>query len=288
MSKPNVEIYVDGAGVKGLGGWGALLLYNEHEKELSGSAEETTNNRMELTAPLEALKALKKPSKVTIYSDSEYVVHGMSKWVHGWERAGYLEGKLRPPSKYKKGKSEQLKNYKLWKELLEASRPHDVTWEWVPGHSGVEGNERADKLAVMALAKLRSKAAAEILKNLIRKIAGEVPPSSHLNIKPIFYNNGTFKAVEIIVQAPDLPPFVLALEGNPEKKYIIKIDLSESRGKKKDKARILKALLAFSKEEAKPIKSVKIPKEDIPFWEKLNFKPAKGGQKVKTYIFNPD
>ncbi len=288
--KPDIEIYVDGAGVRGLGGWGALLLYNGREKELSGSAKESTNNRMELTAPLMALRALKKPTKVTIYSDSEYVVNGMSKWVYGWERAGYLDGKIRPPSKFKEGEGEQLKNYELWRTLLEASRPHEITWKWVPGHSGVEGNERADTLAVLALADLKRQVAEEILGQITQNMLVSGPltwgDGGNINPKPVFHKNGTFKSVDATISETGIPPFTLSLEGHPDRKYLLKIDLSKNEGTKKEKAKVIKVIRKFAKEAGKIIKSVKIPPEDFSFWERLQFKPEKGTSKARTFIFD--
>ena len=138
-----VVIYTDGAcsGNPGPGGWGAVLLYSGHEKEISGAEQDTTNNRMELTAVIEALNLLSRPCHVKIFTDSKYVLEGATKWMHGWKAKNWE----------KKG---GLKNVDLWKKLDSAMTRHTIKWEWVKGHSGTPGNERADKLAVQAREKL--------------------------------------------------------------------------------------------------------------------------------------
>ncbi|MGB7654716.1 MAG: ribonuclease HI [Novosphingobium sp.] len=133
-----IEIFTDGAckGNPGPGGWGAVLRAGGHEKELSGREGATTNNRMEMTAVIEALKALKNPSDVQLYTDSRYVIDGITKWIHGWQKNGWKNSQKKP-----------VLNADLWLALLEAKRPHKVTWHWVRGHSGHPENERADVLA---------------------------------------------------------------------------------------------------------------------------------------------
>ena len=142
-SKRVVEIYTDGAcsGNPGPGGWGALLLYGEHEKELTGGAMNTTNNRMELTAAIEALGALTRPCTVKLHTDSTYVRDGIMKWVHGWKKNGWRTANKKP-----------VKNSDLWQALEAAVRKHDVEWIWVKGHAGDPGNERADALANQGMA----------------------------------------------------------------------------------------------------------------------------------------
>lgn len=137
-----VTIYTDGAcsGNPGPGGWGALLIYGKKERELYGHDDETTNNRMEMKAVIEALKTLKEPCKVKIVTDSKYVLQGMTEWVHGWQRRGWKNAEKKP-----------VKNVDLWLELIQAVKPHTIEWEWVKGHSGNELNERVDKLAVAAI-----------------------------------------------------------------------------------------------------------------------------------------
>lgn len=140
MSK--VHIYTDGAcsGNPGPGGWGALLRYNGTEKELYDGAFETTNNRMELMAVINALHALKRPCDVHVVTDSSYVKDGITKWIHGWQKNGWKTAAKKP-----------VKNADLWQALLDAIEPHTITWEWVKGHSGHEENERADELARMGM-----------------------------------------------------------------------------------------------------------------------------------------
>ena len=133
-----VEIFTDGAckGNPGPGGWGALLRMGRHEKELSGSDPHTTNNRMELTAAIRALEALIEACEVTLYTDSKYVIDGITKWVAGWKRNGWVNASKQP-----------VRNADLWHDLIEAVRHHKVHWVWVRGHNGHTENERVDKLA---------------------------------------------------------------------------------------------------------------------------------------------
>lgn len=134
----HVEIATDGAckGNPGKGGWGVVLRMGGTEREMSGSEAHTTNNRMELMAAIEGLKALKRPCRVTLSTDSRYVMDGLTKWVHGWIKNGWKTADKKP-----------VKNSDLWFQLLEAARPHQVKWVWVKGHSGHPDNDRADKLA---------------------------------------------------------------------------------------------------------------------------------------------
>jgi len=133
-----VEIATDGAckGNPGPGGWGAVIRAGGHEKELSGGDPMTTNNRMELTAVIEALNALKRPCAVMLSTDSRYVMDGLTKWIHGWRRNGWKTAAKKP-----------VKNAELWQALVEATARHRITWEWVKGHAGHPDNERADRLA---------------------------------------------------------------------------------------------------------------------------------------------
>lgn len=134
----HVTIYTDGAcsGNPGPGGWGVVLHHNGSVKELCGGAKETTNNRMELQAAIEALSALKSPCAVDIYTDSNYVKDGITQWVHGWKKNGWKTAAKKP-----------VKNQDLWQALDEAMKPHKVEWHWVKGHNGHPQNERADELA---------------------------------------------------------------------------------------------------------------------------------------------
>jgi ribonuclease HI len=133
-----ITIWTDGAcsGNPGPGGWGAVLQWNGHEKDLSGGEAMTTNNRMELIAAAAALEALKRPSAVDLYTDSQYVRGGIMTWMKNWKRNDWRTADKKP-----------VKNSDLWKRLDAAQARHEVTWHWVKGHAGTEGNERADQLA---------------------------------------------------------------------------------------------------------------------------------------------
>ncbi|MEM8571260.1 MAG: ribonuclease HI [Pseudomonadota bacterium] len=140
---PDFFAYTDGAcsGNPGPGGWGVLLLAKEDEvvlktRELSGGAERTTNNRMELMAAISALEALGRPAPITVVTDSVYVRDGVTRWIHGWKRNGWKTSAKKP-----------VKNEDLWRRLDEAAARHDVTWKWIKGHAGHAENERADELA---------------------------------------------------------------------------------------------------------------------------------------------
>lgn len=138
---PEIEMFTDGAckGNPGPGGWGVVLRQGERERELAGGEPQTTNNRMELQAAIEGLRALKRPCKVTLYTDSIYVRDGITKWIFGWQRNGWRTSDRKP-----------VKNAELWQALLEAARPHKIDWKWVKGHAGHPENERADRLACEA------------------------------------------------------------------------------------------------------------------------------------------
>ena len=147
MSTP-VIIYTDGGCEPnpGVGGWGAVLISGEHRKELSGGELDSTNNRMELTAAIEALKALNRPCKATVHTDSQYVRLGITQWMKDWKAKGW------------KRKTGAIKNLDLWQELDELDQRHEIEWAWVKGHSGVDENERCDELATQAIAQVRAKA----------------------------------------------------------------------------------------------------------------------------------
>ncbi|MDB5756841.1 MAG: rnhA [Burkholderia sp.] len=138
MNMDKVEIFTDGAckGNPGPGGWGAWLKNGEHEKEICGGELNTTNNRMELTAVIEALSALTRPCDIVLHTDSQYVQKGISEWIHGWKKRGW-----------KTAAKEPVKNADLWQALDAAQARHQVEWRWVRGHNGHPGNERADQLA---------------------------------------------------------------------------------------------------------------------------------------------
>ena len=141
----HVIIFTDGGcrGNPGPGGWGALLRSGEHERELKGSEPDTTNNRMELTAAIEALNVLNRRCHVELWTDSEYVRNGITKWIHNWVKRGWKTAAKAP-----------VKNAELWKQLLAACERHEINWHWVKGHAGHEGNERADQLANDAMDEL--------------------------------------------------------------------------------------------------------------------------------------
>jgi ribonuclease HI len=141
----SIEIATDGAcsGNPGPGGWGALLRYGSVERELSGFAPHTTNNRMELMGPIEALRSLKRPCKITLFTDSQYVQKGMTEWIFNWKRNGWRK---------KPGATEQIANADLWEMLDQEAARHKVVWQWVRGHNGDPDNERVDALARAAIA----------------------------------------------------------------------------------------------------------------------------------------
>jgi len=139
VEMPKVEIATDGAckGNPGPGGWGAVIRAADgREKDMSGGEVLTTNNRMEMTAAIRALQALKKPCVVTLSTDSRYVMDGLTKWIKGWQKNGWKTADKKP-----------VKNADLWQELLDAAKPHRIQWQWVKGHAGHPDNERADTLA---------------------------------------------------------------------------------------------------------------------------------------------
>ena len=142
-SRPRVVVYTDGSCKRnpdGPGGWGAVLTSGPHRKELYGGDPCTTNNRMELTAVIEALTALKRPSQVALFTDSQYVRRGITEWIHNWKRSGWLTSARQP-----------VKNVDLWQRLRAACAVHQVEWFWVKGHAGVADNELADELATRGM-----------------------------------------------------------------------------------------------------------------------------------------
>jgi ribonuclease HI len=142
MSERSVQIYTDGAcrGNPGPGGWGAVLISGDREKELNGAEPLTTNNRMELTAAIEALAALRRECRVDLHTDSQYLRNGITEWIHQWKRRGWRTADRKP-----------VKNVDLWQALESELARHSVAWHWVRGHSGDPGNERADRLANAAI-----------------------------------------------------------------------------------------------------------------------------------------
>ena len=134
----SIEIYTDGAcrGNPGIGGWGAIIQFKDNSKELFGGRAETTNNQMEMQAVIEGLKALKEPCKIILYTDSKYVMDGITTWIHGWKKNNWKTANKKP-----------VKNMELWQELDQLANQHEITWKWVKGHAGIPGNERADELA---------------------------------------------------------------------------------------------------------------------------------------------
>jgi len=164
-----VEVFTDGAcrGNPGPGGWAAILRYRGTEKDLGGFEPDTTNNRMEMTAAIAGLEALKRPCRVRLYSDSQYLRDGITKWINGWKRRGWLTAEKQP-----------VKNIDLWQRLDAAAAPHDVSWIWVRGHSGHPENERADALARARIA------------NASRKNRITYPPAASEMCRPAGASNG--------------------------------------------------------------------------------------------------
>jgi ribonuclease HI len=152
MSKGKVIIHTDGAcsGNPGPGGWGAILDYNGTRKEIYGGEAQSTNNRMELKAAIEALNVLKRACDVEMHVDSQYVKDGITKWIHGWKRNGWKTADKKP-----------VKNVELWQALDEAIKRHEISWHWVKGHAGHPDNERADELARQGIADMKKPAASE-------------------------------------------------------------------------------------------------------------------------------
>lgn len=138
MEKNKIYIYTDGAckGNPGRGGWGVLMIYQETEKEFFGGEKETTNNRMEMTAAIKGLTQLKRPCEVVLTTDSQYLRKGITEWIKNWKKRGWKTASKQP-----------VKNMDLWKQLDELVKQHEVTWNWVKGHSGHTENEKADELA---------------------------------------------------------------------------------------------------------------------------------------------
>jgi ribonuclease HI len=146
-TESKIEIYTDGAclGNPGPGGWGAILLYGDHRKEISGAEVQTTNNRMELRAVIESLKLLKNSSELTIYTDSKYVIDGISSWIKGWKKNGWRTANRQP-----------VKNAELWQQLDEEVTKHKIKWQWVKGHAGNHFNEIVDQLARKEAEKIKN------------------------------------------------------------------------------------------------------------------------------------
>lgn len=148
MTAARVEIFTDGAcsGNPGPGGWGAILRYGAHQKELNGGEPDTTNNRMELLAAITALETLSRPCAVDLHTDSEYLRNGITTWIHGWKRNGWRTADKKP-----------VKNADLWQRLDTAVARHEIAWHWVKGHAGHPENERADELARQGMAPFRTR-----------------------------------------------------------------------------------------------------------------------------------
>jgi ribonuclease HI len=146
MKDNTITIYTDGAcsGNPGPGGWGALLMFNGTEKELCGGELDTTNNRMELMAAIEALESITETTDINLYTDSKYVMDGITSWIHGWKKKGWQTASKKP-----------VKNADLWKLLDAARNNHTVKWHWVKGHAGDPGNEKADELARQGIEQVR-------------------------------------------------------------------------------------------------------------------------------------
>ena len=161
-----VVIHSDGAcqGNPGPGGWAAVLECDGHKREISGAEPATTNNRMELQAAIGALVALKKPCEVEFHTDSNYLRNGVTAWMHGWKKNGWMTKAKEP-----------VKNADLWRALDTAIKPHKIDWRWVKGHAGHEGNERCDELATAAIAELRKTHTPEQIKALVEALKAAEP-----------------------------------------------------------------------------------------------------------------
>ncbi len=142
----SVDIFTDGAcsGNPGPGGWGVILRWRDNQRELYGGAPDTTNNRMELMAAIQALETLKRPVRATLHTDSTYVKDGITQWIHNWKKKGWKTANRKP-----------VKNVDLWQRLEAALAPHDVEWRWIRGHTGHPENERADELARQGIEEFR-------------------------------------------------------------------------------------------------------------------------------------
>lgn len=147
MTKKKIIIYTDGAcsGNPGLGGWGAVLIHNNTEKEIYGHCQQTTNNQMEMMAAIQALKTLKESCTIELFTDSNYLKNGITSWIHNWKKKNWKTASGKP-----------VKNLELWEELDNISKNHEITWRWVKGHNGNEGNEKADSLANKAIDEARN------------------------------------------------------------------------------------------------------------------------------------
>jgi ribonuclease HI len=277
------EIYVDGAGVRGPGGWGALIIYSNGErKKISGAESSTTNNRMELTAPIMAIKQFLDGERLKIYSDSEYVVKGITKWIYYWLRNGMLytkEGRVpgAPEPEF------ELKNKDLWLELLRETKRCKVEWVWVRGHSGIEGNEIADRLAVDAMAVLRSELARSLRDKLLLNIY-EDKKDIKINDTAFFQPNGPFKSLVSVITDPKIE-YTIKFEGPPDRNPKISIYLKVEENEEYKK-KVISEIVKFAVENNYVVQAVNIDKKAQSFWKELDFKPHKGKEKSRTYIAN--
>ena len=171
-----VTVYTDGGclGNPGPGGWAAVLVYGERRREISGGAPATTNNRMELQAAIEALTSLKEPCRVQLFTDSQYVREGISQWLAGWKRRGWITSAKKP-----------VKNADLWRRLDEAAHRHQVIWKWLKGHAGHEHNERCDVLAGVQMAGIREAHSAAELKELLARFQREQLAAADGSLLPL-------------------------------------------------------------------------------------------------------
>lgn len=294
----NAIVYVDGSGVRGPGGWGFTASYNGKSIELAGAETHATNNRMELMAPIMALSYFKPGTKLLIHSDSEYVVKGITIWIYSW-----LKQNLLPDPRYQKlytYSPDHMTNADLWFELFKLTERHDVEWKWVPGHAGVEGNEKADRLAVEAMADLR----AEASKNLALDILGYVlsPTPTNIILLPAdenkgisktatiaeytiqFNNNGSFKGLLLNVDNEDAP-FILSIQGAPDRSY--KLFYSPSITDKltpKHKSDI-KNLKKFAKLRGVELMCRGCIEKDRKFYESIGLQPK--GKRANSFIYIP-
>lgn len=259
-----IHIYVDGAGINGPGGWGCYFIYPDGtNKSIYGGEKNTTNNRMELTAAIMALTNLEPGSEATLYSDSEYVVKGITRWIHYWITTGMLFGNKIETLEGEK----ELKNRDLWKLLWEKTANYQLKWQWVPGHSDVKGNVIADSLAIKGKAQVREYLATDLLQRILG--------SDTLNPTAKFNKDGSYKNTSIALEN-----MILTLEGSPDRTPSLSINIKHfdplSIEDIKDKA----------KNYVSKIEIKNVNKKQKAAIKQLGFLPKGGKDTARTFIFS--